>query len=149
VQELITKAELHGKVFSDDKLLEVVMTNDKQRFSLSDDRLKIRANQGHSLTVDLALTARQPPAVLYHGTATRFLDAILSTGLKPQARQYVHLSQDKTIAISVGQRHGKVIVQAVAAATMQQQGYRFYLSDNQVWLTTEVPVEFLTVLHDN
>lgn len=146
VDELISKANHHGKAISYDSLVKVVANNDKQRFSLSEDGLKIRANQGHSLTIDLALTAKQPPEVLYHGTATRFLSSILAIGLKPQARQHVHLSQDKATAIKVGQRHGKPMVLEIAAATMQQDGYSFFLSDNQVWLTDTVPANYLTVL---
>lgn len=145
VDELIEKAHQHGKQLSRDRIVDVVTNNDKQRFSLSEDGLKIRANQGHSLTVDLALIAKQPPDVLYHGTATRFLDAILAEGLKPLARQHVHLSHDKEMAIKVGQRHGKPVVLEVAALMMQQDGYTFYLSDNQVWLTAHVPADYLAV----
>lgn len=148
IEELITQANHHGKVLSYDSLIKVVADNDKQRFSLSADGLKIRANQGHSLTIDLALAAKQAPEILYHGTATRFLSSILAIGLKPQARQHVHLSQDKATAIKVGQRHGKPIILEIAAAAMQQDGYQFYLSDNQVWLTDEVPANYLVVLNN-
>lgn len=146
IDELIGLANRHGHTFDYSHLFTVVSHNDKQRFCFSEDGLKIRANQGHSFTVDLALTAKQPPEVLYHGTATRFLTAILAEGLKSQGRQQVHLSHEKATAIRVGQRHGKPVVLEVAAAIMQLQGYVFYLSDNQVWLTDSVPAKYLTVL---
>ena len=146
VEELIVQANQHGNKLNHANLLKVVAINDKQRFRLSDDGLKIRANQGHSLVVDLALTAKLPPEVLYHGTATSFLASILAEGLRPESRQQVHLSQNKATALKVGQRHGKSIILEVAAAMMQQQGYVFYLSDNQVWLTASVPAKYLTVL---
>ncbi len=148
VDELIVKANQHGTRLNHDSLIDVVTNNDKQRFSLSDDGLKIRANQGHSLAVDLALIAQQPPEVLYHGTTTRFLDSILAVGLKPQQRQYVHLSDDKSTASKVGQRHGKSVILEIAATTMWQEGYTFYLSDNQVWLTANVPTDYLKILPD-
>jgi putative RNA 2'-phosphotransferase len=84
--------------------------------------------------------------VLYHGTATRFLTSIMDIGLQPQARHYVHLSHDKVTALKVGQRHGKAVILEIAASQMQQQGHKFYLSDNQVWLTASVPANYLTVL---
>lgn len=148
VDELINKANHHGHVLNRDSIVNVVVSNDKQRFSLSDDGLRIRANQGHSLSVDLALTAQQPLAILYHGTATRFLSSILAEGLKPQTRQQVHLSQDKVTALKIGQRHGKPVILQITAATMYQDGYVFYVSDNQVWLTATVPANYITVWSD-
>lgn len=124
-------------------LQHIVDTNDKQRFALSDDGLYIRANQGHSRTVDLALVPAQPPAVLYHGTATRFLDSIRCEGLLPKSRQHVHLSRDVETAEAVGQRHGKVALLTVQAETMWKNGIEFYQSSNGVWLTAHVPVQFL------
>lgn len=148
VDALIVRANQQGKQLSRERIMQVVVNNDKQRFCLSSDGLKIRANQGHSLAVDLQFTAKQPPEILYHGTASRFLNSILAVGLKPQARQHVHLSQDKITAIKVGQRHGKPVVLQITAAQMQQAGYQFYLSDNQVWLTAQVPAHYLSLLSD-
>jgi len=119
----------------------VVEQDDKQRFIIDDN--KIRANQGHSLAVDLALNAVTPPEVLYHGTATRFLDSIMKMGLTKQKRQHVHLSKEIETATHVGMRHGKVVILEVDAKGMYEEGYLFYLSKNGVWLTDVVPKEFL------
>ena len=143
IEELRTKSEAAGTVFSREDLLHVVATSDKKRFVLSADGGRIRAAQGHSVSVDLGLSPSEPPRVLYHGTATRFLEAILAEGLKPQARQQVHLSADEVTARSVGQRHGKPVVLVVDAWRMHQAGFAFFLADNGVWLTDAVPPEFL------
>lgn len=145
IDELIEKAAAAGTRFERDDLLHLVATSDKKRFSVSEDGLRIRAAQGHSISVELGLMPQEPPAVLYHGTATRFLDSIRSQGLKPQARRQVHLSIDEATAQRVGQRHGKPIVLRVNARAMHAAGVRFYRADNGVWLTDEVPPEFLTV----
>ena len=144
IDELIKKAGAAGRKFRREDLLDVVATNDKKRFSLSEDGLRIRAAQGHSIAVDLGLPPREPPQVLYHGTATRFLDTIWSEGLKPQARRQVHLSTDAATALRVGQRHGKPIVLQIDAHAMQAHGFKFYFADNGVWLTDSVPREFLS-----
>lgn len=146
ITELLEKANVHGKNVSHADLMRVVAENDKQRFRLSDDGLMIRASQGHSIQVDLALSPQQPPAFLYHGTATRFLNSILVEGLKAKSRQQVHLSENKDTALKVGQRHGKPVILEVAAMQMAEQGLLFYLSDNGVWLTESVEVRFLRVL---
>jgi putative RNA 2'-phosphotransferase len=126
-----------------EQLETVVQENDKQRFSFDDTGLKIRANQGHSTEVDLQLEPQTPPDVLYHGTATDVLETILHNGLKRMARHHVHLSTDKEMMLKVGQRHGKPVLLKVKAKEMQEAGYKFYLSANGVWLTDEVPAEFL------
>jgi putative RNA 2'-phosphotransferase len=144
IDELIRKSNDAGVHFSRDDLLLVVGTSDKKRFSLSDDGASIRAAQGHSVAVDLGLKPQVPPSSLYHGTATRFLSAILSDGLKPQARQQVHLSVDEATALIVGQRHGKPAVLIVDALEMHRRGFLFFLAANGVWLTDQVPPEFLT-----
>jgi putative RNA 2'-phosphotransferase len=123
--------------------MHVVNTSEKLRFTLSADGQSIRAAQGHSVAIDLGLSEQEPPTVLYHGTAKRFLRSILSNGLKPQARQQVHLSVDETTAKLVGQRHGDPVVLTVEARRMHADGFQFYVADNGVWLTDEVPVEFL------
>lgn len=120
----------------------VVETSDKQRFALTDGR--VRANQGHSVPVDLALPPRTPPAVLLHGTVSRFLPAILAEGLRPGSRQHVHLSERAEVANQVGARRGSPIVLSVDAAGMTAAGHLFYRSVNGVWLTESVPPTFIT-----
>jgi putative RNA 2'-phosphotransferase len=143
IDELLEKATAAGTQFSREELLYVVQTSDKQRFSISIDGLRIRAAQGHSVSVELGLPPQQPPPVLFHGTAARFIEAILSDGLKPQARQQVHLSADEPTARRVGQRHGKPVILTVDAARMHTEGFKFYRADNGVWLTDQVPPGFL------
>lgn len=122
---------------------EVVANNDKKRFSYSDDGLKIRANQGHSVSVDLGLSPQTPPPVLYHGTARDNLDSIWQTGLTAQSRHHVHLSSDVETAIKVGKRHGAVAVLRVDTAQMVADGVVFYRSANGVWLVDTVPPNYL------
>ncbi|MFF2039696.1 RNA 2'-phosphotransferase [Kitasatospora sp. NPDC058170] len=125
------------------ELDHVVETNNKRRFAYSEDGLSIRASQGHTVAVDLGLAAAEPPAVLFHGTATRNLDAIFREGLRPMARQDVHLSADTGTAVRVGSRHGRPVVLAVDAAAMAAAGHEFRVSANGVWLTDAVPPEYL------
>ncbi|MGQ9482194.1 RNA 2'-phosphotransferase [Chloroflexus sp.] len=132
VDELIRCANRHGLPLSRAQLEQVVAENDKQRFAFSADGRRIRANQGHSLPVDLQLTPAQPLPVLYHGTAERFVESIKRDGLLPGKRQYVHLSQDEATALTVGQRHGRPVVLTVHAAAMTAAGYVFYVSANGV-----------------
>jgi putative RNA 2'-phosphotransferase len=127
-----------------DLLLRVVRENDKQRFALSSDGTKIRASQGHSILVDLALEPRVPPEKLYHGTAVRFLSSIRDNGLMRGNREYVHLSPDPLTAIEVGRRHGKPVVLTIFAMHMYTAGHEFYLSENGIWLTRHVPVSFMS-----
>jgi putative RNA 2'-phosphotransferase len=143
IDELIEKGKAAQVQFEREDLLHVVKTSDKQRFSISADGLRIRAAQGHSVSVDLGLSAREPPPVLYHVTTTRFLHSILSEGLKPHTRQQVHLSTDEATAHRIGQRHGKPVVLKIDTLRMHLEGFQFYLADNGVWLTDEVPPEFL------
>ena len=139
INELIEKST---KVKLTQELIEeVVVKDNKQRFIIKDG--KIRANQGHSINIDLALEAVEPPDILYHGTATRFLESIMKEGLTKQSRQHVHLSKDIETATMVGKRHGKVVILEVDAKKMFEEGYVFYLSENGVWLTDRVGVEFL------
>jgi putative RNA 2'-phosphotransferase len=145
IDELIKKANASEQVTQIDRslLLEVVDTNEKQRFIISEDDLRIRANQGHSVQIDLQLTPQVPPEVLYHGTATRFLDSILKEGLTPQQRQHVHLSSDIDTATQVGQRYGKPVILKINTLLMHQQGITFYQADNGVWLTHSVPIKYI------
>ncbi|SFK36319.1 putative RNA 2'-phosphotransferase [Lysobacter sp. cf310] len=143
VNELIAKAAAHGKHYDRELLRELVRDNDKQRFKLSDDGDRIRANQGHSIDIDLALAPIEPPARLYHGTATRHAAAIRVEGLRKQSRQHVHLSADRDTAFKVGSRHGRPVVLEVRAGDMHARGATFFRADNGVWLTDAVPAEFI------
>ena len=124
-------------------LEEIVATDEKQRYSFSEDKTLIRANQGHSIPVDVELKQAPPPQYLYHGTGEKYVSSIESQGLVPKSRLYVHLSADTDTAHKVGARHGKPVIYRVAAQAMAQDGYAFYLSQNGVWLTKEVPVKYL------
>ena len=143
VDELLTKATEARVSLNEDLLAQIVAENDKQRFSFSEDGVRIRANQGHSIPVDLELDPLTPPELLYHGTAVRFLDSIKQKGLISKSRQHVHLSPDEDSARRVGQRHGKPVVLIVQAGQMEADGCRFYRSVNGVWLTTAVPPEYI------
>lgn len=144
IEELLDKAGRSGRPLTRKALQEVVDRNDKQRFSMSDDGLLIRASQGHSIPLDLQLKPAEPPEMLYHGTARRYLESIRRHGLLPKGRRHVHLSPDETTtAIRVGKRHGKPVVLGIQAGRMHAAGYTFYLSANGVWLTEKVPAEFI------
>lgn len=144
IDELLQLAGKAGKNISRALLDEVVADNDKQRFVISDDGKRIRANQGHSINIDLALDPVVPPAVLYHGTATRFLQSIRKQGLLHGNRQHVHLSLERGTATNVGQRHGFPVILEIDAARMHADGHLFYVSKNGVWLCHEVPVSYIT-----
>lgn len=144
VDALIAKARLAGTEIDDQRLRAVVAESDKKRFTLSEDGRRIRAAQGHSVPVDLGLVPVSPPEILFHGTATTALAAILHEGLLPQTRQKVHLSADTDTATKVGQRHGKPVILTVAAGRMQADGFVFWQADNGVWLTDAVPPAYLT-----
>ena len=145
IDTLLAQAAQHNRPISRAQLLEIVATNPKKRFTLSSDQTQIRAAQGHSTAqVAIAHQPIQPPATLYHGTATRFLDSIRAQGLIAGSRHHVHLSADIPTAQKVGQRHGKPIVLRINAAAMHAAGHSFYLSDNQVWLTDHVPAQYIS-----
>ncbi len=141
--EIETLVSASDGVLSAQALRRIVEQSDKQRFALSEDGRRVRANQGHSIEVDVGLVARKPPEVLFHGTATLTATAIRDEGLKPMSRQYVHLSSDAETARKVGMRHGKPAILPILAGDMHSAGHVFYLSDNQVWLTRAVPAHFL------
>ncbi len=143
MDELINAANRNGKNLDREQILQVVYENDKQRFALSDDATRIRANQGHSVDVDLNLPVETPPDALFHGTVERFLDSIRRSGLEAGQRHDVHLSGNKETAASVGQRRGRPVVLRIRSGEMHSQGFKFRLSANQVWLTQHVPPEFI------
>lgn len=126
-----------------DILEEIVRTDEKQRYSFNEDKTLIRANQGHSIAVDVELEEAVPPEELWHGTGEKYVESIDRQGLIPKSRLYVHLSKDRDTAVKVGGRHGKPVLYIVKAGDMSRDGYPFYLSKNGVWLTKKVPVEYL------
>jgi len=142
IDELLSKAAPHLRMTAS-LLHEVVRTSDKQRFAISEDGTRIRANQGHSIPIELGLLPQTPPEQLYHGTATRFLESIQRQGLLRGDRHHVHLSADRETAIKVGTRHGKPVVLVVQAGDMHHAGHVFFKSDNGVWLVEHVPSAFL------
>ena len=124
-------------------LEKIVRTDNKQRYSFNDDKTKIRANQGHSIPVDVELEQKTPPDILWHGTGEKYVSSIEAEGLIPKTRLYVHLSSDPDTAIKVGSRHGKPVVYEVATKEMKDDGYVFFQSVNGVWLTKHVPTKYL------
>lgn len=129
--------------FNMEILREIVRTDSKQRYSFNEDETLIRANQGHSISVDVELEEAKPPKELWHGTGEKSVLSIDVQGLFPRSRLYVHLSKDRETAVKVGQRHGKPVLYIVKAGEMHRDGYKFYLSKNGVWLTKEVPTKYL------
>lgn len=143
VEQLLAACKKNAFPISWAQLEEVVAKNDKQRFSFDSTGTLIRANQGHSVEVDLQLEPAIPPYVLYHGTGAGAVAAIMQQGLCKMSRHHVHLSTDIAIARAVGSRHGKPVVLAIDAPAMHQAGYTFYCSDNGVWLVDSVPPEYI------
>ena len=146
VDVLLEACREKGQGMTREELAETVRTNDKQRFAFSPDGLRIRANQGHSVAVNLGLEPKTPPDVLYHGTTDRFLESILKQGLQKRKRHHVHLSRDPVTATSVGGRRGRPMVLHIDTARMHADGFLFYCSENNVWLTDEVPAEYIAVV---
>jgi len=143
VDDLIQRANQNGNRLTRSLLEQVVAENDKKRFAFSDDGSRIRASQGHSIQVDLALPSSKPPGTLFHGTAARFIESIRAQGLHSANRQHVHLSLDAETATKVGSRHGRPVILVIRAGEMAAAGHQFFLSANGVWLTERVPVEFI------
>ncbi|MDM9379851.1 RNA 2'-phosphotransferase [Chlorogloeopsis sp. ULAP01] len=143
VDELLAACQEHQFSITRAELNEVVANNDKKRFSFDSTGTLIRANQGHSIEVDLQLEPVVPPDVLYHGTGHKAVESILQTGLCKMSRHHVHLSADLATAKIVGARHGKPVVFVVNATAMHEAGYIFYCSENGVWLVDYVPPEYL------
>lgn len=143
VDNLINGISKNNPGFNMEILKEIVDTDSKQRYSFNSDMTLIRANQGHSISVDVELEEKEPPEYLYHGTGEKYVSSIDKIGLIPKSRLYVHLSKDVNTAETVGRRHGKEVVYRVNTGKMYNDGYKFYLSVNDVWLTKEVPVKYL------
>lgn len=143
VDELLRACAQHSFPLTEAELREVVAGNDKRRFSFDEAGTRIRANQGHSVEIDLGLEPAAPPPLLFHGTGRPSLDAILREGLERRGRHHVHLCEDVETATRVGARHGKPVVLEVDAAAMAADGHEFFLTDNGVWLTGAVPPRFL------
>lgn len=145
VDVLIQQMNRKGMAITPEKLQQVVETNNKNRFAFNETKTKIRASQGHSVAVELGYTPQTPPPLLYHGTSKKYLPSIMASGLEKRKRHHVHLSTDVATALQVGKRHGEAIVLHINAAKMQADGFRFFLSENKVWLTERVPVEYITL----
>ena len=142
VDELLAGVNSTGRKINMSMLEEIVATDKKQRYSFSPDKTLIRANQGHSIPVDVEPKEQEPPEFLYHGTALRFLDSIKAEGIKPMSRLYVHLSKDIKTAVTVGKRHGEPVILKIHSKEMHIAGCPFYLSENGVWLTKKVAPEY-------
>ncbi|CAM4001699.1 RNA 2'-phosphotransferase [Flavobacterium branchiophilum] len=149
VAELIEKCNKNHNKIDFDNLVTIVETNDKKRFAFNEDQTKIRANQGHSIEVDLNLKEVTPPDILYHGTVASALSEIKEFGLKKMSRQHVHLSKDIETAIKVGARRGKPIILEIDSKRMKDENFIFYVSENGVWLTDAVPSQFIKLLNEN
>lgn len=143
VDELIAGVS-RKRLLTRELLEEIVRTDNKQRYSFNEDGTKIRANQGHSIPVDVELEEMAPPEYLWHGTGEKFVQSIEMNGLLPKSRLYVHLSPNYETAVSVGRRHGRPVVFQVNSGQMSADGFKFYLSANHVWLTKNVPARYLS-----
>ena len=146
VSELLEKCKKHGKNLDFETLKKIVDTDNKKRYSFNEDFSKIRASQGHSVDVDLGYTPKEPPEILYHGTGDKSVESIQRTGLEKRGRNHVHLSKDIGTAAMVGKRHGSPAIFEVASGQMYKDGFKFFLSDNSVWLTEEVPSKYLKLI---
>jgi putative RNA 2'-phosphotransferase len=143
VEELLQAVNRNGVALSLEQLKHVVATSDKKRYAFSEDGLRIRASQGHSVEVDLQYPPQTPPEILYHGTATRFLDGIRKDGLQRMGRHDVHLSAETKVTFQVGGRHGKPVLLTIRAGDMHRAGSVFRCSANGVWLVNHVPAAFI------
>ena len=138
-----------GHTLDMELLEEIVRTDEKQRYSFNEDHTLIRANQGHSIPVDVELQEMTPPDTLWHGTGEKYVSSIDAQGLIPKSRLYVHLSSDMDTARTVGSRHGKPVIYEIDCRAMARDGYRFFLSANHVWLTKEVPAQYMKKLRSS
>ncbi|SEM39154.1 RNA 2'-phosphotransferase [Xaviernesmea oryzae] len=146
IDELVARAQIAGKIIDRDLIVQIVGAPGKKRFALSDNGKLIRALQGHTLAeVSIDFCIKTPPRDLFHGTAQRFVKSIMSEGLRPGNRHYVHLTENEETAVSSGKRYGRPIVLKVDSARMERLDYKFYQAENGVWLTRGVPAEFLSI----
>ncbi len=143
VKSLIEKMNSYGKHIDIETLEVILETNNKKRFSFNKNKSLIRANQGHSLEIDLGYKTKTPPNRLFHGIGAKYVDSICKTGIKKKNRHHIHLSKDLETALLVGQRHGKPVIFEILTEEMTNEGFKFYESENGVWLTDEVPVRFI------
>jgi len=143
VDLLIEKANNYGVNFDFETLKHIVETNSKKRFAFNDAFDRIRASQGHSIDIDLGYKNQKPPEILYHGTGEKSVQSIIDTGLEKRSRQHVHLSSDIETAIKVGQRHGIPFIFIVLSEQMYNDKFEFFIADNGVWLTDNVPTKYL------
>lgn len=148
VDDLLAGVNRSGRKMDMEILEEIVKTDSKQRYRFNQDKTLIRANQGHSVLVDVELKEQEPPEFLYHGTAARFLKSIEAEGLKPMSRLYVHLSNDIGTALTVGKRHGEAVLLKIYSGDMYKNGEKFYLSENGVWLTKKVDPRYFVIIND-
>jgi putative RNA 2'-phosphotransferase len=146
VETLLRKMNEFGKNIDIGTLNKVVEIDNKKRYAYNSDKTKIRASQGHSVKIDLGYSPETPPEFLYHGTASKFVDSILKSGIQKRGRHHVHLSPDIATAVNVGKRHGNPVVFEIKANEMFVQGFVFFISENGVWLTCEVPAIFLQIV---
>jgi putative RNA 2'-phosphotransferase len=145
VGEIIKKSFDAGVVLDRPVLRQVVDGGEKKRFSFSPDGSRIRANYGHSIPVTPVHASAEPPEFLYHGTAKESSPSIDSEGIGPGTRQYVHLVDDLKTAVEVGSRHGEPVVVVVQARAMYEKGYEFFKTESGIWLTKEVPKEYIEI----
>ena len=146
VDELIEGINNTGRVIDKRILEEILSSDNKHRYSYDSTGTKIRANQGHSIKVDVGLLEKTPPATLYHGTSGKHIDDIMKHGLNKMTRTYVHLSEDYDTAVNVGSRRGAPVILKIDTAKMNEAGHKFYISKNGVWLTDDVPAKFISKL---
>ena len=143
VDLLMSALTCHNRGMSRETLEEVVRTNDKQRFSFSEDGTRIRANQGHSVDIELGYQPATPPEILFHGTPQQFVDNIAEEGLKKMKRHHVHLHVDVATSTAVGQRRGRPVLLKVRVLDTHQAGHEFFVTPNDVWLTDHVPAKYI------
>lgn len=148
VSKLIEGVNKNGFYIDMEILEEIVNTDAKKRYSFNADKTRIRANQGHSIDVDMGFESQKPPMILYHGTATKNIDSINEKGIMKMERQFVHLSTGIVQAMTVGERHGNACIYTVKAEEMYDDGYEFYQSENGVWLTDYVPTKYIELRPD-
>lgn len=143
VDDLLKGINNSGRYISKEILDIIVNTNNKKRYQYNNDHTKIRANQGHSIKVDVELQEKVPPNILYHGTAQKYLDKIRESGIRKMNRLHVHLSKDIETAINVGKRHGQPIVLVINTEAMIKDGFKFYYSNNGVWLCDDIDYSYV------